>query len=163
MQRLSPFAGAIAGVLGLFILGLGSAAASGGHHHHKYPAGEPGDPKKPARTVEVVMKETDDGKALFHPSRIDVKRGEQVRFVLKNVGEADHAFIIDSPENNARHKKAMWNNPGMPYDEPNGKRLAPGTSAEIVWRFTNGGTFEITCPIPGHTELGMKGNVLVVK
>ena len=109
------------------------------------------------------MKETDDGKALFVPDRIQVKRGEQVRFVLKNVGEADHAFIIDSAENNARHKQAMWKSPAMPYDEPNGKRLAPGTPAEILWRFSSGGTFDIACPIPGHTELGMKGSVVVVK
>jgi len=161
MNRLLPCAGAIAGVLGFFVLGLQSAAAGGSHSHGAYVAGEPGDPKKPARTVEVIMNETTDGKALYGPSLIPVKRGEQIRFILKNIGEVDHAFIIDSVENNTKHKMAMAKNPNMGHDGPNGKRIKPGTTAEIIWHFTKAGTFEVACPVPGHTELGMKGTVVV--
>jgi uncharacterized cupredoxin-like copper-binding protein len=49
----------------------------------------------------------------------------------------------------------------MEHDEPNGKRLEPKKSAEIVWRFTKSGTFEYGCLIPGHREAGMTGFVVV--
>ena len=56
------------------------------HSHGEYSAGQPGDPKKPARIVPVTMRETDDGKMVYIPNRVDVKRGEQVRFIVTNAG-----------------------------------------------------------------------------
>ena len=139
-----------------------AAPGEPGHSHKTFAAGEPGDPKKPvARTMEVTMQEAEDAKMLFSPARIEVKRGEQVRFVLKNVGKVDHEFMLDSVENNAKHKVQMEKNPDMEHDDPNGKRLAPKGSSEIVWRFTKAGTFEFACLIPGHYESGMKGTVVV--
>jgi uncharacterized cupredoxin-like copper-binding protein len=133
-----------------------------GHTHKMFAAGEPGDPKKPiVRTVEVTMQEVDHAKMLFNPDRIEVKRGEQVKFVLKNVGKVDHEFMLDSVANNAKHKVAMEQNPDMEHDDPNGKRLAPNGSSEVVWRFTKAGTFEFACLIPGHYEAGMKGTIVV--
>jgi uncharacterized cupredoxin-like copper-binding protein len=133
-----------------------------GHSHKSFAAGEPGDAKKPvARTIEVSMKETDDAKMLFEPNQVEIKRGEQVKFVLKNVGKVDHEFMLDSVQNNAKHKVAMEQNPDMEHDDPNGRRLAPAGSSEIVWRFTKAGTFEFACLIPGHYESGMKGTVVV--
>jgi uncharacterized cupredoxin-like copper-binding protein len=133
-----------------------------GHSHKSFAAGEPGDPKKPvARTIEVTMKETEDAKMLFEPNKVEIKRGEQVKFVLKNSGQVDHEFMLDSVQNNAKHKVAMEQNPDMEHDDPNGKRLAPKGSNEIVWRFTKAGTFEFACLIPGHYESGMKGTVVV--
>jgi len=132
-----------------------------GHSHRSFGAGAPGDPKKPARTVEVVMKETEDGKMLFVPDRVEAKRGEQVRFVLKNAGKVDHEFLLDTPERNAKHKVEMRKNPDMEHDDPNGKRLAPGGTGEIVWRFSRAGTFEFACLIPGHHESGMHGKAIV--
>ena len=153
-------------VSGLAALLLSTSVAfagpgAAGHSHKSFAAGEPGDPKKPARTVEVTMTETEDAKMLFRPDRIDVKRGEQVRFVLKNKGTVEHEFMLDSIPNNEKHKIAMQKNPDMEHDDPNGKRLAPGQGAEIVWRFSKAGTFEFACLIPGHHESGMHGAVAV--
>jgi uncharacterized cupredoxin-like copper-binding protein len=50
----------------------------------------------------------------------------------------------------------------MEHAEPNGRHVEPGQTADLVWRFTNPGTFEYACLIPGHYESGMKG-VIVVK
>jgi uncharacterized cupredoxin-like copper-binding protein len=139
-----------------------AAPGEPGHSHKTFAAGEPGDPKKPvARTMEITMQETEDAKMLFSPARVEVKRGEQVKFVLKNVGKVDHEFMLDSVANNAKHKIAMEKNPDMEHDDPNGKRLSPEGSSEIVWRFTKAGTFEYACLIPGHYESGMKGTVVV--
>ena len=149
--------------LSAVLLSTGAALAAPGapgHSHRTFAAGTPGDAKKPARTIEVIMKETDDGKMLYEPSRVEVKRGEQVRFLLKNIGKVDHEFMLDSVANNAKHKKEMEKNPDMEHDDPNGKRLKPGASDEIVWRFTKAGTFEFACLIPGHYESGMRGTVV---
>ena len=159
--RLSTFMGAAAALAlstGLALAGPGEP----GHSHKSFAAGEPGDPKKPvAKTIEVTMKETEDAKMLFEPNKVEIKRGEQVKFVLKNHGSVDHEFMLDSLQNNAKHKVAMQQNPDMEHDDPNGKRLAPNGSNEIVWRFTKPGTFEFACLIPGHYESGMHGTVVV--
>jgi uncharacterized cupredoxin-like copper-binding protein len=111
--------------------------AHGGHGHHQatrvFAAGQPGDPNKPFRTVTVVM--TDDGgKMAYTPDRVDVTKGEQIKFILRNAGLVDHEFLIDTIANNARHKSEMEKNPEMEHDEPNGARLRPGATKEILWR-----------------------------
>ena len=146
---------------------LTATAAIGGpgspghsHSHESFSAGQPGDPKKPARVVQVTMREA-DGKMMFVPERLEVKRGEQVRFVLRNNGELDHEFVLASTEENLKHAEEMKKNPDMEHDDPNAKRVAPKKSSELVWRFSKAGTFEYGCLIPGHREAGMTGTVVV--
>jgi uncharacterized cupredoxin-like copper-binding protein len=107
------------------------------------------------------MTETDDAKMIYAPNTISVKRGDQIRFVLKNSGKVDHEFMLDSVASNAKHKIEMQKNPDMEHDDPNGKRLQPGKTSEILWRFTRAGTFEFACLIPSHYESGMHGKVVV--
>ena len=135
------------------------AAASSGKSHD-FSAGEPGNPKRPARVIEVTMTES-DGRMMFVPNRIVVRRGEQVRFVLKNRGALDHEFMLATPAENAKHAVLMQKYPDMEHDDPNGKRVRPERSDEILWRFTRRGEFEFACLIPGHYEAGMLGKVIV--
>ena len=81
--RISALMGAAAALT--LATGLALAApGEPGHTHKSLAAGEPGDPKKPvARTIEVTMKETDDAKMLFEPNKVEIKRGEQVKFAAK--------------------------------------------------------------------------------
>ena len=122
--------------------------------HRSFARRGPGDPKKPARTVEVVMKETEDGKMLFVPDRVEAKRGEQVRFVLKNEGQVDHEFLLDTPERNAKHKLRCGRTPTWSMTTRTGSVSRPGGTGEIVWRFSKAGTFEFACLIPGHPNPG---------
>ncbi|WP_291156551.1 cupredoxin family protein [Hyphomicrobium sp.] len=131
-----------------------------GHTHKAFDAGEPGDPAKPARTIAIAMTEG-NGAMAYDPHEVIVKTGEQVKFVITNSGALDHEFMLDSVEKNAKHRIAMQKNPEMEHDDPNGRRLKPGGSAEIVWKFSKAGTFEFACLIPGHSEAGMKGVVVV--
>lgn len=131
-----------------------------GHSHRAASFGEPGDPSKPARSVEVVMREA-DGKMLFEPSRIQVKRGEQIRFALRNAGDLEHEIVLATLEENQKHAMEMMQNPEMKHDEPNAKRLAPGKTGEILWKFSKSGSFDFSCLIPGHREAGMAGVVSV--
>ena len=140
-----------------------AAYGDGAHSHTHTPTfstGEPGDPKKPARTVQVTMRES-DGKMLFVPDRIEIKKGEQVRFVLRNNGALEHEFILATTAENLKHAEAMKKNPEMEHDEPNGREVEPGKTGEIVWRFSKTGEFEFACLIPGHREAGMLGKIVV--
>lgn len=142
-----------------------AGAGPAGHSHHhghgaSFSAGKPGDPRKPARVIEVRMAEG-DGRMLFVPDRLEIRKGEQVRFVLRNDGALEHEFVLASTADNLAHAEAMKKAPEMAHDEPNAKRLAPGKTGEIVWRFTRAGRFEYGCLIPGHREAGMTGTVMV--
>jgi uncharacterized cupredoxin-like copper-binding protein len=147
----------------LISTGAALAAPGGapGHSHGNDTAyGKPGDPKKPARIVSVVMAEK-DGKMSFIPDRIEIRRGEQVKFALRNNGELDHELVLATLEENLKHAIEMQKNPDMEHDDPNAKRLAPKKTGEIVWQFTKAGEFDFSCLIPGHREAGMTGKIIV--
>jgi len=142
--------------LALVALSFAPAFAHENHAHETFSAGEPGNPQRPARTIEIVMNEMD-----YTPSRIEVKRGEQIRFVLRNVGKEDHEFLLATPKENLAHAEVMKKHPHMEHNDPNGVRLAPSKTAEILWKFTKAGTFEFSCLIPDHRDYGMVGHVTV--
>lgn len=151
----------IAFAASLFAIGTACAGPGGaGHSHAQFSAGEPGDPRKPAKIVNVVMRE-DDGKMLFVPDRLEVKRGEQVKFVLRNNGELEHEFVLATTDENLKHAEEMKKNPDMEHDDPNAKRVPPKKAQDLVWKFTKPGTFEYGCLIPGHREAGMVGTIVV--
>jgi uncharacterized cupredoxin-like copper-binding protein len=135
---------------------IAALAHSDDHKHESFSAGEPGNPGKPSRTIEVEMSEM-----AFTPDKIAVKRGEQVKLVIRNVGKEDHEFLLATTAENLRHAEVMKKHPEMEHDDPNGVRVAPNKSAEILWRFTKPGTFEYSCLIPNHREYGMIGTVIV--
>jgi uncharacterized cupredoxin-like copper-binding protein len=130
------------------------------HEGEHFSAGVPGNPKKSARVVEVNMRE-DNGKMLFAPDKIEVIKGEQIRFVIHNKGALRHEFMLASVADNNKHAALMKKYPDMEHDDPNAKSVEPGKTAEIIWRFTKAGTFEFACLIPGHREAGMHGTVQV--
>ena len=143
---------------------LGSDATSVAYAHgdmEEKAYGKPGDPKKPARIVQVVMGETDGTKMYFIPDRINVRKGEQIRFLLRNNGNVDHEFVVATVEDNLAHMTVMEKNPDLEHHDPNARRLKPKKTAEFVWHFTKAGTFDFSCLIPGHRPAGMTGTITV--
>lgn len=146
---------------GTSIYAQGAHDAHGsGHEHtdmHVLPAaiGEPG--KRVTRTVKVDM--TDDMR--FRPASITVKKGETVRFVVKNSGKMKHEMVLGTPQMLKEHYDMMMKMPGMEHEEPNMVTVAPGATGEIVWRFTQAGNVDFACLQPGHLDAGMKGAVRV--
>ncbi|SDF36504.1 copper-binding protein [Sulfitobacter delicatus] len=124
--------------------------------------GMPGKPADVDRTIEVTMRETDDGEMIFEPEAFDFKQGETIQFNVTNAGEIEHEFVIDTMEGNAKHKEAMAEM-AMRHDDPNSVRLDTGEKGEVIWTFANAGTFEFACLIPGHYESGMHGPITVAQ
>jgi uncharacterized cupredoxin-like copper-binding protein len=158
----------VAALLLLGLVGAGAirtslppaAYAHEGHEH--FAAGEPGDPKKPARTIRVLMLDDGSEKDMkFEPASITVRKGEQIRFVLENGGTESHEFMLATVAGNRKHGELMKKFPDMEHDDPNAKRLAVGDHGELLWRFTKTGEFEFACLIPGHYEAGMHGKIIV--
>ena len=132
----------------------GGRSADGGHAHG---AGKPGDPKKVSRAIQVVM--SDDMK--FTPAKIDVKRGETIRFVVTNAGQIKHEMIIGSMAELNTHADMMRKMPAMEHTEPNQVTLDPGKTGELIWQFAKAGKFDFACLQPGHFEAGMQGKIVV--
>ncbi|MCV9997457.1 plastocyanin/azurin family copper-binding protein [Pararhizobium sp. YC-54] len=154
-------------IIALFLAALASPAlAAGSHagnHDEAMAVGEPGKKAQATQTIRVSMKETDDGKMIFTPNTFKVRKGQTIVFSIKNAGELDHEFVLDQEDEIMEHKAAMEKFPEMEHDDPNAIRLAAGKSGEIVWKFTNDGTFKIACLVPGHYDAGMHGDVTVAK
>ena len=150
-------------LMAMAIAALGTTAFASGTHeggHDKVSlAGEPGKKAKVTQTIQVTMKETEDGKMLYMPASVKVKEGQTVRFSIRNGGETDHEFVLDTQDEIMEHKKVMEKFPEMEHDDPNSVRLAPGKTGEIIWKFTKSGTLTFACLIPGHYEAGMHGAV----
>jgi uncharacterized cupredoxin-like copper-binding protein len=119
--------------------------------------GRTGDPKKAARTVRVEMADT----MRFTPGAIEVKRGETVRFVVRNSGKVMHEMVLGTLQDLKDHAELMKKHPGMEHDEPYMAHVGPGKTAEIVWQFSKAGEYYYGCLIPGHFEAGMVGKVTV--
>ncbi len=133
-----------------------------GGHHGEMMVGMAGEQSKVSRTIKVTMKETAGGDMLFLPKTVSVKKGQTIRFAVKNKGKLDHEFVLDEHHALMEHKKVMEKFPEMEHDDPNSVRLEPGEKGEVIWKFTNGGEFEFACLIPGHYDAGMKGALNVV-
>ena len=137
-----------------------AALASGSHgggHSEETAIGKAGVATKTTRTVTVEMSDN----MRYTPSEIQVKKGETVRFVVKNVGKVRHELSLGTEKELLEHLEQMKKNPGMEHDEPSKITLDAGKQGEIVWQFTKAGTVNFACLMPGHFEAGMKGQVKV--
>jgi uncharacterized cupredoxin-like copper-binding protein/Cu/Ag efflux protein CusF len=142
--------------------GGGHSNDSHGDMHKEMMVGMPGKSADVDRTIDVTMRETDDGEMIFEPAEFDIKKGETIRFKVINKGEIEHEFVIDTMEGNAEHKEAMAKM-DMEHDDPNSVRLDSGMEGEVIWTFANEGSFEFACLIPGHYESGMHGPITVAQ
>ena len=124
---------------------------------HAATIGKPGDPGKVTRNVAVEMNDS----MRFLPDSIRVKRGETIRFIVRNTGKVKHEMVIGTIKELKEHAELMRKFPEMEHADPNQVSVDPGMTGELVWRFTTDGTFDFACLVPGHFEAGMVGKVRV--
>ena len=148
----------------LALAASGAAFASGNHaggHGHdeggETAIGKPGVVAKASRTITIEMSD----KMRFTPSDLAVKKGETVRFIVKNTGQVKHELSLGTQEEPLEHLEQMRKFPDMEHDEPSKITLGPGKQGEIVCQFNKAGVVDFACLIPGHYEAGMKGAIKV--
>ena len=124
---------------------------------HATGLGKPGDPHKVTRTIEVEMSDA----MRFRPDIIKVKRGETIRFLVRNTGKLKHEMVLGTIKELREHAEMMRKFPVMEHADPNQVSVDPGMTGELVWQFTRAGTFDFACLVPGHFEAGMVGKVRV--
>lgn len=166
-MRMNRRTAALAAALGLAGLAVpASRPWAHGEKAHGKPAaakkeqkpwGIAGDARAARRRIEVGMNDA----MRFTPELINVRRGETVRFVIRNDGRQMHEFVIGTPQELQEHAALMLKFPGMEHDEPYMAHVAPGQTAEIVWHFNRAGEFQFACLIAGHFQAGMVGRISV--
>jgi uncharacterized cupredoxin-like copper-binding protein len=119
--------------------------------------GRAGDPKKTVRTIQVGMDDT----MHFTPGDLVLKRGETVKFAVRNDGKIMHEMVIGTMKELKEHAELMRKLPNMEHEEPYMAHVAPGKQDELVWQFTRAGEFYYACLIPGHMEAGMVAKITV--
>ena len=135
--------------------------------------GEPGHLNEVNRTIEIKMFDN-----YYEPKEIKIKKGETVKFVVKNMGELVHELNIATKEMHIKHQPEMMmmveneillsdrvdkekmkqmakKNPSMGHSHSNSVLLSPGEKGELVWKFNNKAKIEAACNVPGHYEVGM--------
>ena len=131
--------------------------AMGSHDEHASAIGVPGDPAKVTRTINLDMSDT----MRFSLDKVAVKRGETIKFVVKNSGKLKHEMVLGSAAELKEHADMMRKMPDMAHADSNMVSVEPGKTGELVWQFTKAGAFDFACLQPGHFEAGMKGKVAV--
>ena len=121
------------------------------------PWGIAGDAEQVSRTIDMSMMDS----MKFHPSTLNIKQGETIRFTAKNDGQVLHEFVLGTTETNDKHAEMMVKFQGMEHDEPYMTHVGAGKEGEIIWTFNREGNFDFACLIAGHYQAGMKGTILV--
>jgi uncharacterized cupredoxin-like copper-binding protein len=123
------------------------------------PWGIAGDAGKVSRLITVSM--TDDMR--FNPGAIEVRRGETIRFRVRNDGKLLHELVIGTRQELDEHAAMMLKFPNMEHDDPWMVHVDPGKADDLVWHFNRAGDFEFACLIAGHYQAGMTGRIRVVE
>ncbi len=157
----------ITAVLAGLLATSGAAMAHGDKGHkaggaarqedHASALGKPGDPKKVSRTIAITMSDS----MRFSPASVSAKKGETLRFVLKNEGKLKHEMVLGTIAELKEHAALMVKFPRMEHADPNQASVEPGQTGELIWQFTKAGTFDFACLQAGHYEAGMQGQVAV--
>lgn len=187
MHQARPFLAAAFLAAALVPFSPAFAHGEGGHGKPKpfdatkveeKPFGRAGDPKAAKRVLRVDMNDRMQFVAASaHGARhsdvapgtpphhmggdIVVKRGETVRFIVRNQGKVMHEMVIGTMQELKEHAELMRKFPDMEHDEPYMAHVAPGKQGEIVWQFTKAGEFYYACLVPGHMEAGMVAKITV--
>ena len=73
-----------------------------------------------------------------------MKKAGTVTFSVKNDGTTTHALEVEGPSG-----------------EKKTSDISPGSSATLEVKLDKAGKYEFYCPIDGHKQMGMKGEVTV--
>ena len=120
----------------------------------------------------------------YEPSSIQVKKGETVKIIVKNLGELVHEYNIGTKKMHIDHQPEMARliehdillgdridhkkmkemskkDHSLGHKHANSVMLEPNKTGEIIWKFSKDISLEMACNIPGHYETGMVGPIII--
>ncbi len=141
--------------------------------------GEKGDPSKVDRTINIKMYDN-----YYEPNSIKVKKGETIKFIVKNLGEMVHEYNIATKEMHLKHQPEMLRlvesgilkidkidmvkmkemskkDHSLSHSHSNSVIVEPNDTKEIIWKFTQNTNLEMACNVPGHYQTGMIGKIIL--
>ena len=139
--------------------------------------GEKGKLSEVNRIIEIKMYDN-----YFEPKKIIIKKGETIKFIVKNYGELVHEFNIATKEMHIKHQPEMMKmveheilladridkekmkemakkDHSMAHSHSNSVLLEPNEIGEIIWKFNTDANLEVACNVPGHYQDGMIATV----
>lgn len=134
----------------------------GEEHDEEITFGAPGMANMVTRTVTVNMEDV-----AYDLKKLMVKDGETIRFIVINKDDADHEFTLGTAEMQAedRERMAKMMDMGMKMEmegEVNAISVPPLKTMELIWTFKGPAKIEFACNVPGHYEVGMRGDLIVM-
>ncbi len=135
--------------------------------------GEKGESFEVDRVIEIKMYDN-----YFEPNEINIKKGETIKFLIKNFGSLVHEFNIATNKMHLSHQTEMLKmmekeillgdkidykkmkelaktDHSMAHSHSNSLLLEPNKSGEIIWKFNTETKLEAACNVPGHYESDM--------
>jgi uncharacterized cupredoxin-like copper-binding protein len=121
------------------------------HGDHAGGASMPGHAHaaKPLAAVDAAAKSTivvNSGEFMFEPKIVELRAGEPTRIELVNNGKVEHALLVAEPSG-----KGDWIH----------LHAQPGATDAGTFQIDAPGNYKLLCTIPGHTEAGMVGELVV--
>ena len=118
----------------------------------------------PATSANVEVVNIDLGNTAnelkFFPNELKLVAGKRYKLVLNNPSPQKHYFTAKDFANNSWTQKVEAGKVEI-KGAINELELKPGATAEWVLIPEKPGTYSLRCPIPGHTEAGMTGKIII--
>ncbi|MBN3003729.1 hypothetical protein JW897_08270 [Chromobacterium alkanivorans] len=149
-------------LLALLLPAVAMAQMNGMDMSEQFAFGQPAQESAVTRTIYVEA--TDTMRLKFDSMRI--RRGEVVKFVVRNSGQAPHEFAIGDESFRKEHLLEMRKQmAGMEHHDVNVLSLKGGETKTIVWRFdpVKSKSVLFACYVPGHFEAGMYHRHVMLK
>jgi uncharacterized cupredoxin-like copper-binding protein len=128
-----------------------SAHEREGHSASGHGHGEHAHAEQPTGVVDVAPRATLRVEALdpfrFQPMRLEVQAGVPTRIELVNKGAVEHSLVVKTPDGSRD-----WVH----------LHVLAGATEAATYRLNTPGSYRILCTVPGHTEGGMVGELVVL-
>ena len=113
--------------------------------------------------TELQLLDFPDGSMAFSPSTLELDRGTgyRIRFVSPEPNRKRHHFSATEFYRTLVTRKIEDSQAEIKVPYLDGVELFPGGEAELFAVPTVSGTYDTTCPLPGHHEAGMFGQFVV--
>jgi uncharacterized cupredoxin-like copper-binding protein len=141
---------ALALVLALVLTSCGDGGGGGGGGHGPASSAAMTTAASGGAIKTVVIKETE---FKLSPSSVTLSKPGTYKFKAENEGSMQHSLEIEG--------KGVKSEGGEGGEAQLKQVLDPGQSGVLTVSFQNSGTYEMYCPVDGHKQEGMQGEVVV--